>query len=400
MKILVACNLPESTLSELRTLGTEIIYEPKLTTAELEKRIDDVAVLVVGRLRVPPEVVTAGTALQLIVRAGSDTANIAIETASEQGVFVCNCPDKQATAVAELTLGLLVALDRRVLKKAAVSGRSVPDELDEIDAIGLAGRTLGVLGFGAAEREIIKRAQAFDMEILAWSPTLTPELAGTHQVGFCTWPRELARRSDMVTVYAPQEEADEILVNAEFLQTMRSGAYIVYIGHPAALDQAALVEIAGERKLRIAYDVSTAQLTSSKTEQFRTRLQALPDVIGTHRLAHRTKQAYEATADELVRVIREFLVGGEVLNCVNLLARSPATWQLFLRLKDTVGVLAAIMENIRADGVNAEEITSRVFTGAKAGCCTIALDERPSTEALSAIRQLKGVLHLELRALV
>ena len=77
-----------------------------------------------------------------------------------------------------------------------------------------------------------------------------------------------------------------------------------------------------------------------------------------------------------------------------------ATWQLVLRLRDTVGVLASIMAHVRADGINAEEINSRLFTGARAAWCVIALDERPSTEALSAIRDLEGVLHLELRALV
>lgn len=400
MKILVGCSLPESSLNELRSLGTDVLYEPALTTEQMEKRIGDVAVLVVGRKRVPPNVVAAGKALQLIACAGTGTANIAIEEASAQGVFVANCPNKEAIAVAELTLGLLLALDRRVVKKAVAARRGGPDEMGEIDALGLAGRTLGVLGFGAVEQEIVKRARGFEMNILTWSPALTPELAAARHIEFCTWPRELARQSHMVTVHAPQEEADEILVDAEFLQNMRDGAYIVYIGHPAALDQAALVEVANERNLRVAYDISTPQLTSSKTDQFKARLQALPDVIGTHRLAHHTKQAHEAIADELVRVIRGFLVAGEVVNCVNLLQHSPATWQLFLRLRDTVGVLAAIMEHIRADGINAEEITSRVFTGAKAGCCTIALDERPSTEALHAIRELDGVLHLELRALV
>ncbi|HPM24009.1 MAG TPA: hypothetical protein PLP66_08875, partial [Phycisphaerae bacterium] len=97
---------------------------------------------------------------------------------------------------------------------------------------------------------------------------------------------------------------------------------------------------------------------------------------------------------------RSFVVSGEVLNCLNLCDRSPATWQLVLRVRDQVGVMAAILDAIRADGINAQEMASRVFTGAKAAWCVIALEERPSTEALESIRALPDVLHLELRAVV
>jgi D-3-phosphoglycerate dehydrogenase len=191
-----------------------------------------------------------------------------------------------------------------------------------------------------------------------------------------------------------------MLVDAEFVENMRDGAYIVYVGHPAGLDEAALADAAQRRNLRVAYDVYAPRLATSNAGRFKSRLEVLPGAIGTHHLADHTQQAVQATADEVVRVVREFLVTGTAVNCVNLVEHSPATWQLALRLKDTVGVLAAIMDHIRADGINVEEINTRVLTGAKAGWCTIALDERPSTEALSAIRELDAVLHLDLRALV
>ncbi len=400
MKILVGCNLAEAALPELRSLGVEVVYDPELTTEGLEKLIPDVAILVVCRTWVSPEVIAAGKVLQMIVRAGTDTSNIAIEEASAAGIFVTHCPYKDATAIAELTIGLLVALDRRVIENAEALRRSVHGEPETIEALGLAGRTLGILGFGPVERKIAKRARAFEMDVLVFSPTLTPEIAAANQVEFCTWPRGLARRSQMVTVYAPPQETEELLVDAEFLRNMRAGAYLVYVGHPAALDQTALAEIAKERNLRVAYDIFAPQLPSSDTGRFKSQLQALPNVIGTHHLADRTLQVNEATSKEVVRVIREFLVTGEVLNCVNLSEHNPATWQLVLRLRDTVGVLASIMDVVRADGINVKDITQRLFTGTQAAWCSIAVDERPSTEALSAIREIDGVLHLEVRALV
>lgn len=400
MKVLVGCRVPESALPELRALGTEVIYEPELTAERLEELIPDIAVLVVYRQRVSPEAIEAGKALQMIVRAGTDTSNIAIAEASAAGVFVANCPYKDKTAIAELTIGLLVALDRRVVENVEALRQGVRGGPEEIEARGLAGCKLGVLGFGPVEQEIVKRARAFGMHVSAWSPTLTAELAAEKRVEFCPWPRELARECDMVAVYAPPQDVAELRVDGEFLRNMREGAYLVYIGHPAALDQAALVEVAKERNLRVAYDISGPQLPGSDTGRFQSRLQALPNVIGTHRLADRTAEAWQATTAEVLRIIREFLVAGEVRNCVNLSEHTPATWQLVLRLKDRVGVLASVMDVIRTDGINVEDITSRLFTGAQAACCIIAADERPSSEALNAIRELDGVLHLDIRALV
>ncbi|MBU0617052.1 MAG: hypothetical protein KKI02_04995, partial [Planctomycetes bacterium] len=375
-------------------------YEPELTAERLEKLIPDVAVLVVCRLRISPETIEAGKALQLIVRAGTDTSNIAIEEASAAGIFVANCPYKDAIAIAELTMGLLVALDRRVLENADALRKGLRADAAKIDALGLAGRKLGTLGFGPVEQEIGKRARAFEMDVLAWSPALTPELAAENRVQFCAWPRELARESDAVTVYTAGQHADEVLVDAEFLRNMRPGASFVYVGHPAALDQQALLTVARERDLRVAYDISAPQLSDSDTGRITARLQALPGVIGTCRLADRTRHVQDATSTEVVRIIREFLIAGEVVNCLNLSEYTPATWQLVLRLRDKPGVLAAIVEVVRADGINIEDITTRLFTGTQAAWCKIALDERPSNEALSAIREIDGVLHLDIRALV
>jgi D-3-phosphoglycerate dehydrogenase len=400
MKILIGCPLAEEVLPELRALTTELVYEPELTAERLEELIPDVAVLVVCRLRVSPELIEAGKALQLVVRAGTDTSNIAIEAASAAGVFVANCPYKDAIAIAELTIGLLVALDRRLVENVESLREHIRADTLKVDALGLAGRKLGTLGFGPVEREIVKRARAFEMHVLASSPKLTPELAAEHHVEFCAWPRELARESDAVTVYAAAQDADKVLVDAEFLRNMRAGASFVYVGHPAALDQAALLAVARERGLRVACDISAPQLPGSDTGRITSRLQALPGGIGTCRLADRTQQVRDATSKEVVRIIREFLIAGEVVNCLNLSEHSPATWQLVLRLRDEPGVLAAIVEVVRADGINIEDITSRLFTGARAVWCKIALDERPSNDALSAIRLTTGVLHLDVRALV
>ncbi|WP_320046850.1 NAD(P)-dependent oxidoreductase [uncultured Ilyobacter sp.] len=400
MKILIGCEFPEPALAELRTLSENVVYKPGLAPKDLEKEILDTGILVVGRNRVTPEAISGAKSLQMIIRAGTNTTNIAIPEASDAGVFVANCPHKDAIAIAEMVFGMLIALDRRLLEaSAAMRGGTLAEALAE-DATGLAGRTLGMLGFGPVELALAKRARAFGMKTIAWSPTLTPEAAAEAGMEFGAWPREVARRSDMVSIYAPEHDRDEILVDEVFLRDLRKGAYLVYTGSPVALDQDALIEVAQERELRVAYDLFTPQIPTSNAGRFQSRLQALQNAIGTNHLGDRTQQAVEATAMEVVRIVRSFLVTGELVNCINLVEHSPATWQLVLRLEDTVGVLASILDHIRADGINIEEMVSRVFTGARAAWCLIALDERPSTDALDAIRELRGVLHLELRALI
>ncbi len=400
MRILVGCSLPESILQDLRSLSAHVVYEPDLTAEQLRKLISDTAILVVGRTRVSAEVINAGRALQMIIRAGTNTANIAVDDASAAGVFVCNCPDKDAIAVAELMLGQLIALDRRLIDNAAAFLAGELRTPTYHEAAGLAGRRLGLLGCGAVQRELAHRAATCGMRVAVWSPELPEEVGEQCHVEICNWPRELARTSDMVAVHAPRREPDEVLLDADFIDNMKKGAYLAFVGHPAAVDESALLRVARERELRVAFDICTTQVGGAESGRLKSHIRELPGVICTFGLGDRTRQAWEAVGDEVLRVIKGFLVGGEVLNCVNLLEHSPATWQLVLRLKDTVGVMASVMDHVRADGINAQEISARVFTGAKAAWCLIALDERPSVEALDAIRQLDGVLHLELRALV
>lgn len=401
MKILIGCTIPEPVLVELRALGTELIYEPRIDPVRMQQLIDGVGVLVVSRNRVTSEVIATGKTLQMIIRAGADTSHIAVDEASKAGIFVCNCPFEHARAVAELTFGYLLALDRRLVDHHQSDRRRKPAEIPEIEAFGLAGRTLGVLGYGPVEKEIVTRARAFDMSVAAWSPTLlTPEIAAERNILFGARPRDVARQSDMVSVYISPQNQETRVVDADLLNNMRPGAYLVYIGHPAALDLSALVDVADKREIRIAYDFSAPQLTTADIGRLMTRLESLPNVIGTFGLADRTKQARRATADEILRIIREFLVNSVVLNCVNLIEYNPATWQLVLRLRDRVGVLASIMDVLRADGINMEDITSRLFTGGQAAWCIIAVDERPSAEALETIQKLGGVLNLEIRAVV
>lgn len=399
MKILITCRLPEFAVETLRSIHSAVEYRPDMTAEALAAAISGVGILIVDSIRVAPDVILRGRELEMIIRAGWGSGNVAIDEASAQGVFVTHCPEKDASSIAEHVLGLLLALDRRTVEQTASlrSGKWTRSEF--LDARGLSGRTLGIIGQGRTAVELARRATAFNMKVLLWraQPTIDQEQPGS--IEFCDWPREVARRSDMVAILGAVTPDGVASIDADFFQNLAPGAYVVFAGKSHAMDESALAAAIQSRRLRVALDVHASE-PAGDSSRFRSQIMQIPGVIGTHHMAGISAHATDSIASEIVRIVRTFLVSGEVLNCINLCERSPATWQLLLRVKDQVGVLASILDAIRADGINAEEITVRVFTGAKAAWISIALDERPSTEALDAIRSIRDVIHLELRAVV
>lgn len=398
MRILVACDLPAEAIDQLRELGGDVLLAPDPTAESIRSQIRDVGIVVVSRTRLPADLIHQAKALQLIVRAGDGPGNVAVDEASQQGVFVTHCPNKRAAAAAELAFGFIIALDRDIVDQTILLREARPTKGAPALARGLAGRNIGILGFGAVGMAIAERAIAFGMTVHAWSSSFTGDQSARTDVQWCHWPRELARRCEIVVVAPSEGGATPVLVDDEFVQNLPAGATLVHVGDPGAMDEAAVGRGIQTKQLRVALDTHGGD--GAETGRSRSKLLELPGVIATPRVAGVTAQARDAIAAEVVHVIQSFLVSGEVLNCLNLAERSPAKWQLVLRVRDQVGVMASILEAVRADGINAEEISSRVFTGAKAAWCTIALNERPSAEALDNIRSLQDVLHLELRAVV
>src|SRR4029077_12019617 len=159
-------------------------YDPELNDAALTAAVHATGadILVVRSTKVPAATLTAGR-LSLVVRAGAGYDTIDVKAASARGIYVSNCPGKNSIAVAELTFALLLALDRRIPANTAdlKSGRWNKAEYSK--ARGLFGRTLGLLGLGRIGQEVVIRARAFGMPVVAWSPSLTPqwaEVLGVH----------------------------------------------------------------------------------------------------------------------------------------------------------------------------------------------------------------------------
>ncbi|HET7452314.1 MAG TPA: NAD(P)-dependent oxidoreductase, partial [Thermoanaerobaculia bacterium] len=160
MKILVADKFEKSGLDGLAATGSEVLFEPDLKDDALGARLADTGaeVLVVRSTKVTPPILERARGLALVIRAGAGVNTIDLPTASRQGVFVANCPGKNGIAVAELALGLVLALDRRIPENAEALRRGEWNKKEFSKGRGVKGRVLGIVGLGAIGKEVARRA--------------------------------------------------------------------------------------------------------------------------------------------------------------------------------------------------------------------------------------------------
>ena len=400
MRLLIADKLHPRAVEELRTLPIEVVYEPELTKESLATQLQNVGILVVRSKEVTAEAILGARQLNLIVRAGAEASTIDLKAASKGGVYVANCPGKNAGAVAELVMGQLVALDRRI-PDAVFSLRNQRWERGEYGkAEGLAGKTIGIAGFGAIGQEVAVRARAFGLHPIAWSRGLSAQSAAEMGVGHAKTIEELASKSQILTLHLPVNDRTRQLVDKRVLDLLPKRAMLVNVARADLLDYAALREAVKTRGLRAALDVYPDEPKSKKdypTDLFETVPSATGGFIyGTPHIAASTDQAQLAIATETVRVIRSFLVDGTVPNCLNVSNVRAARFQLVIRMLDRVGTLANVLSVIKRHGINIEEVTNTVFDGGDASSTKLRLLSRPSEVCLTEIRAFEEILHLDL----
>jgi D-3-phosphoglycerate dehydrogenase len=166
---------------------------------------------------------------------------------------------------------------------------------------------------------------------------------------------------------------------------MRPGAYFINTSRAEVVDQAALGRAVEEKGIRAGLDVFAAE-PAGGTGEFADPIVKLPGVYGTHHIGASTEQAQEAIAAETVRIIRTFQQTGQVPNVVNLAHTTPATCALVVRHLDRPGVLAGVLDGIRAAEINVQEMENIIFEGAQAAVARIHLETSPGPEAIARIQ--------------
>lgn len=386
MKILIADKYPEAQLERFKELGCSVTYNPTVKAEELAKLIPGHKVLIVRSKKVTADTLQAGDMLTLVLRAGAGVNTIDVKTASSLGIFVSNCPGQNSVAVAELVFTLMLGVDRRLADSTAALRAHQWNKKEFSKADGIFGKTLGVVGVGSIGREVIIRARAFGLNVIAWSRSLTPAGAEQLGVGYCENLDDIFRGADIITLHTALSPETRQLVNAARISLMRPNAILINTARGEVVDSAALRAALVANKIRAGLDVYDPEPADAVAD-FADPILDLPNFCGTHHVGASTEQAQDAIANKAFQIVETFIQKGEALHCVNLAKRTPAKWQLVVRHYDRVGVLAFVLDVIRRANINVEEVRNIVFDGAAAASCCIQLNAEPKTELLDALRE-------------
>lgn len=394
MRVLFADKLPDRARLRLVSQGFDVRSEPKLEGDTLSERLRewDPHVVVVRSTKITAAHAEAGRGLQLVVRAGAGTDTIDVGACSARAILVANCPGKNAVAVAELTMALLLAIDRRVADNVADLRAGKWAKARYSAASGLRTRTLGILGMGSIGREVATRAAAFGMHVIAWSRSLTPEKAAEWGVSRRDDPVQVAREADVLTIHVDGKAKG--LVGEAVLAALKPGAIVLNTTRAGVVDEGALLQAIESKGVRAGLDVFAGE-PSGGEGAFDHALAKHPNVYGTHHIGASTEEAQEAVGDETCRIIENFAARGTVddANAVNLAKKTAATHRLDVRHLDRVGVLAGVFGILREEGLNVQDMQNVIFPDG-AAIARIQVSSEPSAVALGKLNGLEHVLHV------
>ncbi|MFZ0452197.1 MAG: 3-phosphoglycerate dehydrogenase family protein [Ignavibacteriaceae bacterium] len=381
MKVLIADKFPDQYTEKIKSLVRELVYEPKFKESDLPKNINEVDILIVRSTVVNAECINSSNKLSLIIRAGAGVNNIDIKAANEKGIFVANCPGKNSIAVAELAMGLICAVDRKIPENVIDFRSGKWNKALYSKADGLFGKTLGVVGVGQIGTELILRAQAFGLKIIGWSRSLSKEKAEALGIEKVNTLEDLFKQSDIVSVHLAQNADTKKIISKDLIGKLKKGACFINTARAGVVDEEALINAAKEEKLFAGLDVFTAE-PEGKEGEFSSDLSNIKNIYVTHHIGASTEQAQNAVAEETYNIIKNYIELGEIKNWVNRCKKTAAKYQLVVRHFDKPGVLARVLRLLSEERINAQEMENVIFDGEKTACCTIKLDSKPSDKIL------------------
>lgn len=383
MKILIADKFPDQYVDKIKSVG-DVIYEAKLKENDLPSNIKDVDILVVRSTVVNEECINNSNKLSLIIRAGAGVNNINIKAANKKGIYVANCPGKNSIAVAELAMGLICAIDRKIPDNVIDFKNGTWNKGAYSKAEGLFGKTLGVIGVGQIGAELILRAKAFGMNIIAWSRSLTPAKAEAMGIDYADFIEVIFERADIISIHLAQTADTKKLITKSMIDKMKKGAILINTARAGVIDEEALIKAVKEEKIFAGLDVFNAE-PEGKEGDVKSEFTKLKNAYITHHIGASTEQAQNAVAEETFNIIDQYIKTGVVKNWINKLKASEAKYQLVVRHYDKPGVLARVLNLLSEERINAQEMENIIFEDSQTACCTIKLEDKPSGKTLEEI---------------
>jgi len=292
IKLLVCDPIHEVGIEKLKQAGFEVNVKPSISPEELRSVVSNYDALIVrSRTKVTEEIIEAAERLKVIGRAGAGIDNIDVEAAEKKGVKVVNTPEAPAEAVAELTMGLMLALARNIpladnsMKKRKWIKKSLM-------GWELKGKILGTIGLGHIGEKVARLAKAFGMKILITKRTPPdPALLRELEAEFVPL-QELLKRSDIVTIHVPHTPQTHHMIGEKEIQLMKNGAFLINTSRGAIVAQKALLKALKSGKLGgAALDVYEVEPPTDWT------LMQLPNVVCTPHIGAQTREAQKAASD-------------------------------------------------------------------------------------------------------
>lgn len=389
LKVLVADKFPEKYIQQMKDLDLEVIYNPKLGEKDLPEAGKDVDIIVVRSTVVNEETINRSEKLNLIIRAGSGVNNINIAAANKKGIYVTNCPGMNAVAVAELAVGLMIALDRYIPDNVSDFNKGVWNKDKYSKGKGLKGKTLGLIGVGNIGKEVAKRALAFEMNVYGKDIS---RIEGVQIKDFSEMD-QLLPLCDVVSIHLPATPQTKGLFNKQMFGYMKDGAYLINTSRQDIIVEDDLLEAIKEKNIRYACDVFKGE-PEAKSGEVSSKLQNNPNIYVTHHIGASTEQAQDAVAEETINIIKHFVHSGVIDHWVNRAKVTDAHYQLVVKHYDKPGVLASVLDVIRNGNINIEEIENIIFEGGIAACCTLKLQTAATAEMLKQIKDNSNVISI------
>ncbi len=292
--------------AELEAAVGEVIYNSTgrpLTSAEVAALLPGCDGYIAGLDTIDAAALAAADRLKVIARYGAGVDNVDLEAARRRGIVVTNTPGANAVSVAELTIGLMLALLRNI---PCAHERTRAGEWPRLEGLSLEGRTVGLLGLGAVGKQVARRLQGFDCTVLAHDPQPDEAFAREHGVALCSRD-ELIAASDLLSLHLPLLPATRGLVDAAFLSRMKRGACLINTARGELVDEEALAAALRAGHLRGAALDTFAQEPPGRDNP----LLALPQVIVTPHMGAHSDSAIRAMGWAALRECLAVLRGEE-----------------------------------------------------------------------------------------
>ncbi len=297
VKVLICDSVDAQAVDAMRAAGVEVDVRDTITLDELGQVIGEYDGIVVrSRTKVRAPLLQNPGNLKLIIRGGVGVDSIDVEVAESKGIKVINTPNASSNAVAELALGMMFSLARS-LAWADATMKAGKWEKKKLEGVELAGKTLGIIGYGRIGRMLAEKARALGMTVVAYDPYIdSPDLISLD---------ELLSVADYVSLHIPHTPETHNLLGAVQFAKMKPGARVINAARGGTVDEDALYAALTTGHLAgAALDVFTEEPPQSEALH---KLIALPQVIATPHIGAATVEAQERIGGEIVKLVQEYL---------------------------------------------------------------------------------------------